>query len=259
LELPQSIPNDHRDFINHALDALTGDGRIVGIAAGGSFRSDQMDDHSDIDLVIVVSEKSLTTDTEARMEIASRLGPLLTGFVGNHVGDPRLLICLYSPPLVKVDLKFIVADDLSRRVEDPVILYDPSELIAKALRETEAKYPMPNRQWIEDAFWIWIQAGSAKIRRGELFEARGILNFLLEKVIGPLTLIESGHQPAGVRRIEFLAPDQAAALGALCAPYDRGAIKEAYRQAAILYVSLRRDAGYRTEAEQVAMLYLFET
>jgi hypothetical protein len=31
---------------------------------------------------------------------------LLVGFTGEHVGEPRVLICLYGPPVLHVDLKF---------------------------------------------------------------------------------------------------------------------------------------------------------
>ena len=38
---------------------------------------------------------------------AAGLGPLLACFTGEHVGEPRLLIALYGPPPVHVDLKFV--------------------------------------------------------------------------------------------------------------------------------------------------------
>ena len=44
-----------------------------------------------------------------RRDFAERLGPLLAVFSGEHVGEPRLLICLYGPPLLHVDLKYITA------------------------------------------------------------------------------------------------------------------------------------------------------
>ncbi len=116
-----------------------------------------MDEYSDVDLVVVVSEPDLRTDTAARMQIAGRLGTLLTGFAAYHVGEPRLIICLYGSPLMKADLKFVTIEDLKVRVEDPVILYDPAGAIAEALQTSQASYPQPNRQWIEDAFWVWIQ------------------------------------------------------------------------------------------------------
>jgi len=256
MELPPYVPKVQGDFLVHAVGILIADARIIGIGAGGSFVSGEMDDYSDVDLLVVVSDPSLCTDIAARIEIASRLGLLLTCFTGIHVGDLRLLICVYGPPVLKVDLKFVTADDLKHRVEDPVVLYDPISVFAKAFHCNGPVYPSPNLQWIEDAFWAWILSGGAKIRRGELFEAKAILNFLVEKVLAPLLALEYGHQPSGVRRIEFRAPQHVDVLGQLCTSYDRDAIKEALLAAACIYRSLRKDIQFRSEAERQALDYL---
>ena len=42
-----------------------------------------------------------------RKVLAGTLGHLLHAFTGEHVGEPRLLICLYGPELLHVDLKFM--------------------------------------------------------------------------------------------------------------------------------------------------------
>ena len=42
-----------------------------------------------------------------RRTIAESCGGLLAAFTGEHVGEPRLLICLYGPPLAHVNLKFV--------------------------------------------------------------------------------------------------------------------------------------------------------
>jgi hypothetical protein len=34
-----------------------------------------------------------------------------SAFSGEHVGEPRALICLYGPPLLPVDLKFVSLSD----------------------------------------------------------------------------------------------------------------------------------------------------
>ena len=60
---------------------------------------------------------------EAR-QFAQRLGPLLASFTGEHVGEPLLLICLYGPPLIHVDLKFVALHDLEHRVEDGIVVWE---------------------------------------------------------------------------------------------------------------------------------------
>ena len=56
-----------------------------------------------------------------RKSIASSLGRLAGAFTGEHVGEPRLLICLYDNPVLHVDLKFVNLFDAAVRIENPVM------------------------------------------------------------------------------------------------------------------------------------------
>jgi predicted nucleotidyltransferase len=81
------------------LEVISKDSRFVGVAAAGSFLTGVMDEFSDLNLVIVVAPDRETEVMRARHTIARSLGSLLTAFTGEHVGEPRLLICLYDDPL----------------------------------------------------------------------------------------------------------------------------------------------------------------
>lgn len=100
------IPKIHQDFINKSIKIFQNDFRIEGIAAGGSYITNSMDEFSDIDLVIAIESNHYEEVMEERSKIAEKLGSLLSSFTGEHVGEPRLLICLYGPPLLHVDLKY---------------------------------------------------------------------------------------------------------------------------------------------------------
>lgn len=118
----QHIPERHRAFLDRALAALARDPRVCGVAMAGSLASGGADEYSDIDLTIAVTAEAHTQVMAERQQIATELGPLLGGFTGEHVGEPRLLICLYGPPLLHVDLKFAAIDTIHERVEEPVIV-----------------------------------------------------------------------------------------------------------------------------------------
>lgn len=60
---------------------------------------------------------STMTKSWRSRELAGTLGHLLHAFTGEHVGEPRLLICLYGPELLHVDLKFVTLEMLTQRVE----------------------------------------------------------------------------------------------------------------------------------------------
>jgi predicted nucleotidyltransferase len=229
----------HRSTLEAAIAALKEDSRIVGVAAGGSYITGAMDEYSDLDLVIAIEPDACAAVSAERKQIAARMGKLVAAFTGEHVGEPRLLICLYESPLMHVDLKFVSLDDAAARVEDPVILWERDGRLAAALREDVARYPAPDLQWIEDRVWIWTHYCATKIGRGELFEALDFLSFLRSQVLGPLALAAAGARPSGVRKIEMLAPDFVAKLAATVAIHDRASCVSALEAGVRLYLELR--------------------
>lgn len=241
---PASLPATHAAFLAQALPQLATDARIVGVAAGGSYITDTMDAHSDLDLVVAVEPSDFAALLAQRQTIAAKLGPLLVAFTGEHVGEPRLLIALYdTTPLLHVDLKFVALPDAATRVEDPVVLFDRGGRLAAVLAQGDARYPAPDAQWIEDRFWIWVHYGAAKIARGELFDAIAMIEFLRYTVLGPLTLQRAGARPSGVRRIEHAAPEMALRLQATLPAYSRTSCTEALRTCVLRYLALRADAA----------------
>jgi hypothetical protein len=261
------IPEPHATFLQAALPGLESHPQIVGVAAGGSYASNSMDAFSDLDLVIAVEPDAYGAIIGERHAVAQRLGPLLAAFTGEHVGEPRLLICLYGPyargALLHVDLKFVSAEDIARRVEDPVVLWERDGRVSAALALDVARYPQPDLQWIEDRFWIWVHYAASKVGRGELFEALDFLAALRAQALGPLALASAGARPSGVRRIEVAAPDFAAALGATVAAHDKASLASAILAAVALYRTLRTAMGppglrVNRAAEEAAVGYLDE-
>ena len=109
----------HQEFIDKAIKAAKADPLIVGLAVGGSWIGKQTDEFSDIDLVLVTSEP--VSDSFDKMHsYAKRFGDLLNAFTGEHVGERRLLICMYDNPLLHVDIKFVTPLEFEQRVEDPI-------------------------------------------------------------------------------------------------------------------------------------------
>ena len=256
--LPSSLPDDHRAFLVRAIDRLASDARIVGVAAGGSFLTDTMDEFSDLDLVIAVEPAHQDDVLAERMQIAASLGNLLAAFTGEHVGEPRVLICLYEAPLLHVDLKFVSLADAAVRVEDPFILWERQARLSSALGDRKAEYPTRSLQWIEDRFWIWVHYAATKIARGELFEAIDCLTFLRGAVLGPLALARAGVRPTGVRKIEAMAPGFAIELQRTVASYDALDCVRALRASVDLYRSLTsvESDGEQKRVEDAAMEYL---
>ena len=199
-----NLPEPHADFLRNALDCLKKDERLVGVAAGGSYATCCIDEFSDLDLLIAVEPDAYESVLSERQAIARGIGPLHAAFTGEHVGEPRLLLCLYQSPLLHVDLKFIRLPDAATRVEEPVVLWERDGRLSAALQTGTAVFPRPDLQWMEDRFWVWVHYAAGKIGRGELFEAIEGLSFLRVQVLGSLALLSRRARPSGVRKIESL-------------------------------------------------------
>ncbi len=251
----------YTDWIATLTRKLEEDDRYLALLAGGSMIDGTTDAYSDLDLVLVYNERHRADILTERMTFAGGIGPLLSGFTGEHVGEPRLVVCLYGPPPMHVDLKFVTPRELESRIEDPLILWQRGTAASEALARTSPVPLTMNPQWIEDRFWVWIHYGAAKLGRGELFECIDFLAFLRNSVFGPMLAARRGREPRGVRKLEtFLSEDELQALRGTVAEYSVESCYQAFQVCIGLYRELRREASggvsLREEAERVAVAYL---
>jgi predicted nucleotidyltransferase len=84
-----AMPAAHHRFLERAIPKFRADARLAGVAAGGSFISSRLDEHSDLDLVVISGPDVAADVLRDGAEIAGTLGPLLAAFVGDHVGRAR--------------------------------------------------------------------------------------------------------------------------------------------------------------------------
>ncbi|ACY14048.1 nucleotidyltransferase domain-containing protein [Haliangium ochraceum] len=238
-----SLPARHRSFADDFIAAVRQDPRIRALLAGGSLVHGGFDELSDLDFVVVVEDAEYDALLGDRAAFARALGPLLSAFTGEHVGEPRLLICLYGPPLLHVDLKFVRERDLARMVERPAVLFarDPAALEARLASATIA-WPERPPQWFEDRAWTWLHYAATKHLRGEFFEAIGMLALFRDQLLGPMLHRHAGRPQRGARRLESSSPEAAARLRATLAGHDAGSLADAIEAAIDLYLALREDA-----------------
>ena len=250
-----------KEFAANMVAMLKEDKSVIGLAAGGSWITNEMDEFSDIDLVLVTKEK-ISNSNQSMISYAEKYGKLLTAFTGEHVGEPRLLICLYDDPLLHVDIKFVTLEEFHIRVETPVILLDKNGQLGEALANSTAKFPIPEFQWMEDRFWTWVHYGAVKILRGEYFEAYDFFGALRMMVLGPLLHIKNGGLPRGVRKVETsLTIDELNELKLTLPEYNKRSLITSLKNAVELYRKLRLSLFddniiLRKEAEKKVMEYL---
>jgi len=227
------------------------------LTLGGSGGTGTADEYSDVDFVIVTRDGDEGALLRELPQLAERLGPLLGCFTGEHVGEPRLLIALYGPPLLHVDLKVIAERDLDERVEDGVVLWQRGDALESGMARAPAAWPSLDEQWIEDRFWVWVHYLAGKIGRGELFECLDGLAFLRSAVLGPLIAARAGRPVSGVRRLEEIAPERIGELRATLGDHSPQACASAVHAAIALYRDLRGEVQ-RSRAEEPAVAYLAE-
>ncbi|MBD0365349.1 MAG: aminoglycoside 6-adenylyltransferase [Flavisolibacter sp.] len=229
-----------QQFAERARQILATDQNVIGLAVAGSWLTNEIDEFSDLDLILVTKEK-ISADKNKMLAYAKRLGNFLSGFTGEHVGEPRVLICLYDNPLLHVDIKFVTLEEFHTRIETPIILLDKVNQLKAALENSTPKFPYPDYQWIEDRFWTWVHYALLKIGRGEYLEAYDFFGFLRMVVFGPLLHIKNANLPRGVRKVETALPnpDLQSLLNTI-PTYDTSSLLHCLRNAVELYRQLRR-------------------
>jgi hypothetical protein len=251
-------------FALRVAEIVKKDPTIIGLAVAGSWITNEIDTFSDLDLILVTREN--VTDDKARMiEYAKGFGNFLSGFTGEHVNEPRVLICLYDDPLLHIDIKFLTIEEFRIRIETPIILADTDEQLQHILQTSIPNFPYPDYQWIEDRFWIWIHYALLKIGRGELFEALEFISYVRFTVLGPLLHIKNGNLPKGVRKIEAkVEHEDLKQLKATIAAYDKQSLMHALEASVTLYSYLRQQlfdtdiVNFQTKTEERVMVYLQE-
>jgi hypothetical protein len=229
----------HWKFVENAVAILQKDDNVLGIAVGGSWIEQNMDEFSDIDLVLVTKEK-ISNDISNMKEYAASLGDFLSSFTGEHVGEPRLLVCLYDNPLLHVDIKFVTLDEFRQRAENPVIVWQRDNLLQEIIETTIPKFPFPDYQWLEDRFWIWLHYAAGKLGRGEYFELIEFLSYIRVNVLSPLLQIKNCRQPRGVRKIEMNFPQsELEELKSTIPDYKPESIAGCLENSVVLYKKLR--------------------
>lgn len=234
------LTEPQRNMLDRIVATMRDDARFDALMAGGSYVTGGFDAQSDFDFIVVVRADAHAAVMAERRAFAARLGELLAAFTGEHVGEPRLLICLYGPPLLHVDMKFVAAADLDGMAVRPAILWArDTEAMARRVDAAELKLLGQDPQWFEDRAWLWLHYSATKLLRGEYFEALGAIEFFRDVVLARMLQRNAGRPQRGARRIEEVAGARERLLPTL-ASYDRATIGAALKQCAALYVELRQ-------------------
>ena len=74
-------------FAERVKQIVQEDPSVIGLAVGGSWITDEIDEYSDLDLILVTNYK-IAGNKERMLDTARRFGDLVSGFTGEHVANP---------------------------------------------------------------------------------------------------------------------------------------------------------------------------
>ncbi len=250
-----------KEFTDKVVEIVKGDTNVIGLAVAGSWITDELDEYSDVDLILI-TKKKVSDDKEKMLDYARSFGEFISGFTGEHVGEPRVLICLYDNPLLHVDIKFLTLPEFYDRVENPVVLFERDNQLTDVIKSTKAELPSVDYQWIEDRIWTWVHYIASKAARGEYFECLDGLGSIRAKVLAPLLQIKSKTAVRGLRKVEkkLNLPDLED-LKITVAQYNKASIIKALENTVSVYRMLRRKlftdkVELQVKAEKRSMEYL---
>lgn len=234
-------PEAHQSFLKQVKQKAEPDKRIIGIAVSGSLATGTSDTESDIDLQVVVDTVFYNQILKEREAFVSQFGNVLSAFTGEHVGEPRLTICLYEKDLLHVDFKFVTLDAFTdQRVEDPVVLFEKGTRLSDIVKDHPKFYPAVKAQWIEDRFWIWVHYIATKVKRGETIEALDSFSWLRGLALSPMVRAVKGQRNRSSRFLEKDAPEfKDKLLKTHPASGQSESLKKALQSSVELYVELR--------------------
>jgi hypothetical protein len=255
-----ALPPHISQFLISAMAQFKAHPEAMGVAVSGSWlgpndtkSAQPMDESSDLDLFVVGTD-ALIGDPLKQDELVRSLGPLCLAHRMRPQVDPNWVVCLYHPPLVRVDLNFVTPEDLDNRYEDPTILWECDRVISRVLSATAPSasanlWRQPTLEWMESKFWPAVDMNARQVAHGELFEAINGLEDIRAKVLAPLAAIANGRNCRGVRHFETRFPEWVAAFSETVAAYDADSCRKSLAAAVELYRQLRSSLGHTSAGE----------
>jgi predicted nucleotidyltransferase len=184
--------SEHRKLLERAVARFQDDGRVVGLAAGGSLAHGAADFYSDVDLYIVVQDEGFDEIFGERDATVEVVGSPLFGFVVDPMpGGSTDHIVIYEGP-VKFDFMYLKESDFkpAPKWAGCAVLKDARGRVGAVVAHSEGLAPaQPTPEELLDLnqkVWIWCWYVFGKIVRGELWEALDGLHSIRSLVLVPL-------------------------------------------------------------------------
>jgi predicted nucleotidyltransferase len=225
-------PRDRGGALDRFVEMCTADERIVASFLGGSRARGEADEHSDIDLCMIVADHTYDDVVAGRETIVRRLGePLFLEDFGN---DHMAFAILADG--TELELHFFSQGDMhSIRSGPHTVLFDPDGILAGI------EFPPPEldpaaqvEQLRQILYWFWHDVAhfTAAIGRGQLWWAAGQLEQLRGCCVNLIRLEQGGatEDEPYWKLDEEISTDALAPLHRTFVAIDRDALLDAGRE-----------------------------
>ncbi len=247
-----------QDFATRVVNEMKNNTGFLGLALTGSYAYGQDDEFSDLDLILVCTDKHYENALKSMQEFASKLGTLGAAYETKEDDKLDLLSCLYVEPTLHVDLKFVNLKQFSAFRAKTHVLWEWNGALSAAVNRKREKPKDMTLQFAEERFWIWFQEASAKLGRGEFFYAYDMCAHIRNNALVPLVLMRVKSE--GARHLEKKAGEYMERLAKCVPSYDKESIANALAKMCELYFAIRYELAddsfvRREEAEIAACEY----
>lgn len=236
----------HRKLLERALARFQGDGRVVGLIAGGSLAHGAADFYSDVDLYVLTQDEAFDEILAERGVTVEAVGsPLFTFDVDPMPGGSTDHIVVYEGP-VKFDFMYLKEYDFkpTPKWAGCSVLKDASGRVGAVVARSEGLAPpQPTTEELVELnqkFWTWCWYVFGKIVRGELWEALDGIHSIRSLALVPLLDWAAERPHEGYRRLERKTdPEAASRLMATVATVESQVLYAALQAEMELFRSLR--------------------
>lgn len=218
-------------MVERLVEACSGDARVVAVFEGGSRARGEADEHSDIDVTVLVTDDALNGMLAGKEAFVRSLGDSL---FAEDFGMEQMAFAIFADGS-ELELHFFAASALdSIRAGPHRTLLDPAGVLAgRVFPGEEPDVATRSRQPREVLMWFWHDLGhfTTAIARGQLWWAAGQLEQLRNSCVNLVRLEQGGEaedEPYWKLDAEIVT-DPLEALRSTFVPIERGALLGAGR------------------------------
>ncbi|MBC8374661.1 MAG: nucleotidyltransferase domain-containing protein [FCB group bacterium] len=217
---------------------------IYGILVSGSVATGNVDEYSDLDLLVVVSYEELQNVWQDRYDHESTVGKIFFRIDLVDVYPTSAVAFLEDGRKIHITYKAVTELTVEAEYTSAITLLNNDSRIDDWLlkcRQITISYDFARLAENDRSFWFWLLQGTAKVGRGEYWAAYDTLNTLREICIEAHAALNKKPFQSYRRIEDRWKESDISKLSRTVPKINQGEISKAYSMIISLYSELRKD------------------